>query len=381
MSAEAWAKARNLLCVRLDALGDVLMTTPALRALKESAPPGRRVTLLTSTAGAEAARLVPEIDDIIVYDAPWMKATAARRDSSPDLAMARRLRRSGFDAAVIFTVYSQNPLPSALLCYLADIPLRLAHCRENPYQLLSDWIPDLEPGQTVRHEVRRQLDLVAAVGCRTADERLSLHVGDGLLQGVLRLLNDIGLDQERPWAVIHPGASAASRRYPPEGFAETARRLVVDEGVQIVFTGSEGERELVSGIHERMADAASWSLAGRLTLAELAALVALAPVLIANNTGPVHIAAAVGTPVVDLYALTNPQHTPWLVPCRVLNYDVPCKNCYKSVCPEGHHDCLRRVPPEAVVAAACQLLAETGSLPGSAVQPARGEQSILPMLV
>jgi ADP-heptose:LPS heptosyltransferase len=88
----------------------------------------------------------------------------------------------------------------------------------------------------------------------------------------------------------------------------------------------------------------------------MAALLAVAPLLIANNTGPVHLASAVGTPVVDLYALTNPQHTPWMVPNRVLNADVPCRNCYKSVCPEGHHDCLRRVPPAAVARAAAELL-------------------------
>jgi ADP-heptose:LPS heptosyltransferase len=78
--------------------------------------------------------------------------------------------------------------------------------------------------------------------------------------------------------------------------------------------------------------------------------------LVANNTGPVHIAAAVGTPVVDLYALTNPQHTPWAVPSRVLNHTVPCGPCYKSVCPEGHHDCLRLVAPRDVVRATLELL-------------------------
>ena len=89
-------------------------------------------------------------------------------------------------------------------------------------------------------------------------------------------------------------------------------------------------------------EAPSHSLAGQLGLADLAALIALAPVLVTNNTGPAHVAAAVGTPVVDLYALTNPQHTPWGVPSRVLFHDVPCKFCYKSVCPERHHDCLAR---------------------------------------
>ncbi|MGH7343102.1 MAG: glycosyltransferase family 9 protein, partial [Candidatus Rokuibacteriota bacterium] len=98
------------------------------------------------------------------------------------------------------------------------------------------------------------------------------------------------------------------------------------------------------------------SFAGRLELAELAALLSRVPLLVSNNTAPVHVAAAVGTPVVDLYALTNPQHTPWAVPHRILNHDVPCKYCYKSICPAGHHDCLRRVEPAVVVKAALELL-------------------------
>jgi lipopolysaccharide heptosyltransferase II len=359
--AGAWKNARNVLCVRLDTLGDVLMTTPAIRALKESAP-GRHVTLLTSPAGAEAARLVPEIDAVLVYEAPWMKATPPRRDSKPVYAMAECLRAARFDAAVIFTVYSQNPLPSALLCYLADIPLRLAYCHENPYQLLTDWVPDPEPAGGIRHEVRRQLDLVAAVGCRASDERLSLRYSAGAGQHVRRLLDELGIDRERPWAVIHPGASAASRRYPPEGFAAAARQLAETSGWQVVFSGGAGEGELIEQIRSQMG-APSHSLAGRLNLEELAALLALVPLLISNNTGPVHVAAAVGTPVVDLYALTNPQHTPWEVPNRVLYHDVPCKWCYRSVCPQGHHDCLRRVTPETVVAAARDLMLEVASRP------------------
>src|SRR5206468_719409 len=137
--------AKNVLCVRLDTLGDVLMTTPAIRALKESGEGPRRITLLTSPAGVEVARLVPEIDYVITYEAPWMKATPQRHTAATEYAMATQLRAARFDAAVIFTVYSQNPLPAALLCYMAGIPLRAAHCHENPYQLLTHWVPDPEP--------------------------------------------------------------------------------------------------------------------------------------------------------------------------------------------------------------------------------------------
>jgi lipopolysaccharide heptosyltransferase II len=360
-AAGAWDEADNVLCVRLDTLGDVLMTTPALRALKESRP-GRRLTLLTSPAGAEVAGLVPEIDDILVYGAPWMKATARRADSRPELAAVERLRGGRFDAAAVFTVYSQNPLPAAFLCFLADIPLRLAHCRENPYQLLTHWVPDPDPSDPVRHEVRRQLDLVAAVGCRTADERLSIRFSEAARRRVRTLLGGLGLPEGRPWVVVHPGASAPSRRYPPEQFARATRLLALESGYPIVFTGSESERGLVEKVRALMG-APSHSLVGRLGLEEFAALLASAPVLLSNNTGPVHVAAAVGTPVVDLYALTNPQHTPWAVPHRVLFHDVPCKYCYKSVCPEGHHDCLRRVTPQSVAAAVRELLGETFGRP------------------
>ncbi len=354
MTADDWKQVKNILCIRLDTIGDVLMTTPAIRALKESHP-NRRITLLTSSAGAATASLVPEVDEVIVYDAPWLKATSPRTDSSPEYEMAEKLRRLQFDAAAIFTVYSQNPLPSAFLCYLADIPLRLAHCHENPYQLLTHWVKDPEPENCVRHEVRRQLDLVATVGCKIYDERMSLCVPEEAHCRVQNILGKLGIDLLRPWVVIHPGATAPSRRYPPEGFAEVARCLVLDMGIQVIFTGTEPERELIESIQTAVG-VPTQSLVGCLDLDELAALVAIAPILIANNTGPVHIAAAVGTPVVDLYALTNPQHTPWGVPHRVLFHDVPCKYCYKSICPEGHHHCLRLVTPESIVRAACELL-------------------------
>jgi lipopolysaccharide heptosyltransferase II len=337
-----WRDVRNLLCVRLDSLGDVLMSTPAIRAFRETL--GCRVTLLTSPAGSAVAGLIPEVDDTMVFSAPWMKTASHMADR----AVMKQITRRRFDAAVIFTVYSQNPLPAAYFCYLSGIPRRLAHCRENPYHLLTDWIPDPEPGLT-RHEVRRQLDLAAAVGCRTGDERLSFRVPDS----ARRVVDAMKL--KRPLVVVHPGASAASRRYPPESFARAIELLSLEMGCEAVFTGDSAETDLVEGVRKRMS-VRSHSLAGRLGLPELGALIADADLLVCNNTGPAHIAAAVGTPVVDLYALTNPQHTPWQVMNRVLNHDVPCRNCYKSVCPAGHHECLRGVPPEAVAAAAVELL-------------------------
>ena len=268
----SWDQARNILAVRLDNLGDVLMTTPAIRALKESLP-GRRITLLASKSGARAASHVPEIDRVIAYDAPWVKHPMPTSALSA-LAMRHVLAMERFDAAVIFTVYSQSPLPAATLCHLADIPLRLAYCRENPYQLLTHWVRETEPEAEVRHEVRRQLDLVAEVGARTANERLSFEVRPQALWRARLKLEESGLDPKRPLLVVHPGATAASRRWAPERFAATASRLAGMLDCQVVVTGDASERELCESVRREAGDTAR-SVAGSATLEEFAALIVL----------------------------------------------------------------------------------------------------------
>lgn len=170
-----------------------------------------------------------------------------------------------------------------------------------------------------------------------------------------------------PWAVMHPGATALSRRYPPKKFAEAAKTLMDEHGYQIVLTGSKDEEPIMREIIKELGDDPCerrnriLSLVGLLTLEDLAALLTLAPVLISNNTGTVHLAAACETPVVDLYALTNPQHTPWKVRSRVLYQDVECRYCYKSICPKGHNACLTGVASDEVVRATLELQNERTS--------------------
>lgn len=371
---QAWSETRRLLCVRLDGMGDLLMTTPAIAALRR---PGRHLTALVSRSGAAIARLVPDIDEILPFDAPWMKPPPPRntdsprsdtpsrniespRSDTPSRVLVDTLAEGRFDAAVIFTVYTQSPLPAAFLCHLAGVPLRLACCRENPYDLLTDWVPEREPAEIVRHEVKRQLDLVASVGASIDDERLRLHVPDRARARVSCLLAEHGIPPRR-WILMHPGATAASRRYPLDLFAEAATTLAERTDRTILLAGAASDAPFVDEIRRRMR-APSLSFAGLLDLEELCALIETAPLLVCNNSVPAHIAAATGTRVVDLYALTNPQHTPWRVPSRVLSHDVPCRGCLKSTCPEGHHACLRGVPPSRVADAAQDLLRETSSL-------------------
>jgi ADP-heptose:LPS heptosyltransferase len=227
-------------------------------------------------------------------------------------------------------------------------------------------VPDTEVfAAGMRHEVRRQLDLVRSVGFYAGDERVQFRYPATDVLAMRRKFVQAGGDLLRPYVVVHPGATAASRRYPGERFGVAAQAIVDETGCQVVFTGGAEEAQAIAQAHSRM-DAPGVSLAGQLSLGELAALIAGAQVIVCNNSGPVHIAAAVGTPVAVLYALTNPQHTPWRVPARVLFHDVPCRNCLKSVCPEGHHDCLERVDPAEVAHAALDLFRP---LPGVPLNP------------
>ena len=258
-----WDDVRRILCVRLDNLGDVLMSTPAMRALAERFPQAR-LSLLASPAGALLEPFLPDVADVIVYEAPWVKHPEVSAVDG-DLDMIARLRDGAFDAAVIFTVYTQSALPAALFCRLAGIPRVLAHVRENPYFLVSDWARDNVPADGGRHEVQRQLDLVAQVGARTTDPRLIFALRDEDREAMRRQLGAHGVDPDSGFIVVHPGATAASRRYPAEYFALAVRRIVAQTGRRIVLTGSASERPLADSIRQASLTCAT-NLAGVLSL-------------------------------------------------------------------------------------------------------------------
>lgn len=355
----AWPDVQRVLAIRADNMGDVLMTTPALAAIRHSAPRAH-IALLASPSSAALAPHLPMVDEVIAAAVPWVRQPGDDDPSGQkDAALVDRLAAGRFDAAVIFTTATQSALPAALMCRLAGIARRLAHCRENPYALLSDWVAECDVlGDGMRHEVRRQLALVSHVGWRGVDQGLVFALRAADTAFVHALLNRHGFSPDLPLVVVHPGATAASRRYPADRFGQAASIVHRATDAQVVFTGDATEAQLIEEARAAM-NAPSLSLAGQLTLGQLAALIDCADLLLSNNTGPVHIAAARGTPVVVLYALTNPQHMPWLVPSRVLNHDVPCRDCLSSRCPQGHHQCLLGVDAQQVAQAALSLLAST----------------------
>lgn len=314
-----WSNVKKILCIRPDNMGDLVMSGPALRRLKHSL--NTHITVLTSSMAAGIAPFLPEIDETIVFDLPWVKT---KNGSGPEALtdLIEKLKTHHFDAAVIFTVFSQSPLPSAMIAYQAGIPKILAYCRENPYGLITDWVPDEEPFQYIRHQVERDLKLVEKVcPCDITDKQLKLTADETQWADVALRIQQAGLQLHKPWLILHAGVSEIKRQLPEELWIDTALKLI-DKGFQLLLTGSPGEKDLVNRLQSKIGEGAI-NAAGLFNIGQLITLIKNAPLLLSVNTGTVHLAAAVGTPVVVLYAQTNPQHTPWMVPNAVIEFPVP----------------------------------------------------------
>jgi lipopolysaccharide heptosyltransferase II len=299
-------------------MGDVIMSSPAFRALKETFD--CRITLLTSSMGSLIAPFIEEIDETIVFDLPWVK-TKNETASEKCFALVEKLKTYQFDAAIIFTVYSQNALPTALLAYMANIPLRLAYCRENPYTLLTYWIPDKEPYSFIQHQVERDLNLVKHIGATTNDDKLQLIFSEHAYENGLQKLSSQSIHINDGFIILHAGVSEKKREYPAELWIETAKLLQEKTGKTILLSGSSAEKKLTDYIQQEAGENV-YSIAGILNVEEFIALTAHAQLVVSVNTATVHITAATQTPLIVLYAQTNPQHEPWKAKSVVLPFSV-----------------------------------------------------------
>lgn len=313
-----WQNCKHILIVRADNMGDVIMSTPAIRALKQTF--NCKITLLTSNMGGLIKGLVSDVDDYIIFNAPWIKAP---QTATADICfeLVEILKAKQFDAAVIFTVYSQSALPAALLCLMAGIPLRLAYCRENPYDLLTHWVPDEEPYSFIQHQVERDLELVKHIGAVSNDSKLSLWVSQAALGNVSFKLKQLCTDVTEPYIIFHPGVSEKKRQYPVELWAEAAKALQQRFTHSLVITGAPNEKGLAEEIQKSIGGNCI-NAAGLFSIEEFIAAIKQSKLVVTVNTSTVHIAAAMQVPQVVLYALTNPQHTPWQSPAEVLYFPV-----------------------------------------------------------
>ncbi len=325
------------LVVRLDSDGDVLLSGPAVRAVAAASD---RLVLLAGPRGAAAARLLPGVDEVLVWHCPWIDAEPRPVDPDDVADLLARLRGLAVDRALVLTSFHQSPLPMALLLRLAGVPWVGAASEDYPGSLLDlrHRLPD-----SGLHEVERMLSLAAAAGCPLPpddDGRLALR----------RPLPDVGaLRGDGPYVVVHPGASVPARAPSPDWSARLVAALAA-RGHRVLVTGSPSESALTA----RVAGRTGTDLGGATDLAGLAALLAGARTVVVGNTGPAHLAAAVGTPVVSLFAPVVPAERwrPWRVATALLgDQQADCRETRARHCPVPGHPCLDGVPVEAAAAA------------------------------
>jgi ADP-heptose:LPS heptosyltransferase len=339
----------RVLAIRLDSDGDVLLTGPAVRALAATYD---QVDLLVSGSGLQAAKLLPGVTEVLRFDAPWSGAEPPRVSSEAVLDLVAGLVARRYQLAVIFTSFHQSPLPMALLARLGGVRRIVAVSEDYPGSLL-DVRHKRPPGL---HEVEAALDLAERAGARLPVE------DDGLLavrrplppvpEPAARALGVGGTWRPRS-VVLHPGASVPARAPLPEDARAIAERLA-DDGWEVLVTGSPAERDLTAYV----AGGHATDLGGLTDLAQLGAVLESAACAVVGNTGPAHLAAAVGTPVVSLFAPVVPadRWAPYGVPRLVLgDQGAVCRGTRARTCPVPGHPCLASVTPEQVSDAVARL--------------------------
>jgi ADP-heptose:LPS heptosyltransferase len=344
------AGARRIVVLRLDNAGDVVLTGPTLRALREAFP-DTELVLVVSPQGAAAAELLPWVDEVVVWRALWQDTTGAMAfDPRREFDAIERLKAVRADAALILTSFSQTPFAPAYACYLAGIPTRVGHDELFGGGVLSHAVAGPAPD----HQAERNLHLLRGVGIEPAAGDLEVRLPDAARERVGRWLQELSIVDGEP-VVVAPGASCSARRYDPALFGDAAAKIRSRTGRPVIVVGIPDERPLAEAVLARVPGAID--LVGTTSLAESAAVIASAGVVLANNSLALHLAEAVRRPVVVAYAGTEREAdwAPRVTRHTLLREETSCSPCRLFECPFDGHPCLA-IPPARLVAAALELL-------------------------
>ncbi|MGQ9688158.1 MAG: lipopolysaccharide heptosyltransferase I [Desulfobaccales bacterium] len=335
--------APRLLIVKLSSFGDVIHTLPALEALRELYP-GGRLTWLVEETQAPLLAGHPALDEVWAVPRLSQGRKLGVAGAKRLWQAARRLRQQPFDLVIDF----QGLLKSALWVALARSPRKLGYDRSREFSCLA-LTERLAPFDPEAHAVWRYLNLACHLGAPKASPRFRL--GLSLEENVSRL---IPLVEGRPLAILHPGARWPTKLWPARRWAELADWLARQHRFTVAVTGSPADRELAADI-TGCAREPLLNLAGRTSLNELAGLLKKASLAVTADTGPMHLACALGRPVAALFGPTAPWRTgPFGEGHQVVRLQLPCSPCFRRQCPEPR--CLTDLPVSEVQAAVEKIL-------------------------
>lgn len=365
---EGGSDRRRILVIRPDHLGDLLFVTPAL-ALLRRAQPEAHIACLVGPWGQDVLSGNPDVDEVLTCDFPWFNRRPRRSLLEPYALLrekARSLAVSRFDVAINLRF---DFWWGALLAHLAGIPEIIGYDRAGCRPFLTQALPYVPR----RHEVEQNLRLVATLlerdsallhGARDIPITFRCSAADEAF--VESLLHDEALGRSDALFGIHPGAGAAIKLWTADGFAEVARRLLRRYDASVVITGSAGERAMAEEIAQRIDDKRVRVVAGQTSLGQLAALFRRCSVVIGVDSGPLHLAVAMGAPTVHLFGPSDPASFGPYGDARkhaIVSAGFECGPCGRldiTGTDREMHTCMLAIEPERVVEALEGVLASGG---------------------
>jgi heptosyltransferase II len=322
-------------------IGDAVMTIPALRALKRSLP-DKRLVLLVKPWVAPLFEKDPDIEEIILYSDEY-------RGLAGKIRLAQRLKKYDFDTAVLF----QNAFDAALITFLAKIKRRIGYSRDGRRILLTDAVPCNAATRDLHH-IDYYLNLVKKAGFNAMTDLAWLFLDIEERKRARRLLEDL----TRPVIALNPGAAyGSSKRWLPERFAEVAGRVITELNGSVLLLGGLKEAGIADDILKHVdpslvTPSSLINLSGKMHLRELMAIVAESDVLVTNDSGPMHIGYAVGTPLVAIFGSTSPEHTgPVGKTDIVIRKSIACSPCFERECKKNNLACMDLIISDEVYSA------------------------------
>jgi len=342
-------KIRKVLVRTANWIGDAVMTLPALASIREGLP-DRHISILTKPWVADLFSGHPLVDEIILYRSP-----GPHEGMRGKWRLAQELKQKKFDVAILF----QNAFEAALISFLAGIPRRAGYNTDARGVLLTEAVP-VNGMVKNGHQVDYYRALTAGLGFQSLPSAPSLAPTKIQLEESERILKSRGLDGEKLLVGMAPGAAyGPAKQWFPERFSALADRFSRDWGAHILIFGSQGDRDTASLLTKNAGIGVS-DFTGQTTLSQAIGLIARCRLFVSNDSGLMHVAAALGVPVVAIFGSTDPVRTgPMGGNCRIVRRPVPCAPCLKTHCPEKR-ECLEKITVDEVYEAARGLWNKAG---------------------
>jgi len=340
---------RSILVRGTNWIGDCVCSLPALKSIRRSFP-SAEITLMVKPWVAGIYQSSKLIDHLLIYD-----RSGEHKGAKGFLSAVRRLKEGGYELAILF----QNAFEAAALTFLARIPQRWGYATDGRGFLLTRALPVMKETLS-RHHVYYYLELLQRLGIAgEGSPQMELSIDEKVRNGIKQLLSGRGVDWAKPLVGINPGAAfGPAKRWLPERFAEVADRLMQSIGCPVVIVGSHQERGISREVTGFM-KSAPIVLTGKTTLQELIAVISLCQLFISNDSGPMHLAAALRVPTVGIFGPTDERITaPWGEGHAVISKQLDCRPCQLTDCPTDHR-CMMGITAEEVYSAARQKLMGT----------------------